>query len=171
MRHDITLLAQRRHHTYIPSKRLHQRRLHHLHLSPQGLYQLLRHCRNPRTRIHENFTSAAADAPGTARRPAKRCVNASKCGSVSTVSTLVSPDPSGCKTETRTYEIVLESPSHRCDAGAGICTGTVEDWCGIMQPSSVGIMVLHRLGEPGIYWCHLLRWHANVHTRNRHHSA
>ena len=122
MRHDITLLAERRHHTCMPNKRLRQRGLHHPGLSPQGLYQLLRHCSHTRTRIHEDL--AAEDAPRTTRRPAACCISASKCGSVSTVSTLVSPDPSGCKTETRAYEVVLQSPSHCCDAGAGSCTGT-----------------------------------------------
>ena len=55
MRHDLTLLAQRRHHTRMPDKRLRQRGLHHPQLSPQGFYQLLRHCSNPRTSIHKDY--------------------------------------------------------------------------------------------------------------------
>ena len=55
MRHDITLLTQRRHHTRMPNKRLRQRGLRHPRLSLQGIYQLLRHCSNPRTRIYEDL--------------------------------------------------------------------------------------------------------------------
>ena len=70
------------------------------------------------------LASAAPEAPGAARRPATCCVRASKCGSVSTVSTLVSPLQPGCKTETRAYEMMLVSTHDCCDAGAGSCIGT-----------------------------------------------
>ena len=69
------------------------------------------------------LSSAAAEAPGTSRRPATCCVRASECRSVSTVSTLVSPLPHGCKTETRALEMELELPHDCRDAGAGSCIG------------------------------------------------
>ena len=69
------------------------------------------------------FTSAAAYAPRTPRHPATCSVIASKCGSPSTVYTLVSPDPPVCKTEIHAYDMPLGSSSHCCDAGAGSCTG------------------------------------------------
>ena len=68
-------------------------------------------------------TSAAAYAPRTPRHPATCGVSASKCGSPSTVYTLVSPDPPVCKTEIHAYDMALGSSSHCCDAGAGSCTG------------------------------------------------
>ena len=69
MRHDITLLAQRRHHTRMPNKRLRQRGLHLSRLSPQGLYQLLRHCSNPRTRSDEGFCFSSRELTGNGKTP------------------------------------------------------------------------------------------------------
>ena len=105
------------------------------------------------------LASAAPEAPETARRPSTCYVRASKCGSVPTVSTLVPPLLPGCKTETRAYEIVLESPHDCCDAGAG---NGVNNWRCILWPSALRKLVLHRLEEPIIHSRHLLPWNANV---------
>ena len=77
----------------------------------------------PKPESMNTLTSAAAEAPGTVRR-AICCESSSRCNSVSTVSTLVSPHPPVCKSKTRAYEMVLESPRHCSDAGAGSYTGT-----------------------------------------------
>ena len=55
----------------------------------------------PEPESMSTLISIAPATPGTAIRPVTCCVRASKCGSVSTVSTLVSPLPPGCKIETR----------------------------------------------------------------------
>ena len=69
LRHDVTLLTQRRRHTRIPNKRLRQLGSHHPRLSPQGLYQLLRHCSNPRTRIHEDVYLISRRRTGNRKTP------------------------------------------------------------------------------------------------------
>ena len=69
MRHDITLLAQRRHHMRIPNKRLHQQGLNHPRLSPKGLYQLLRYYSNPRTGIHEDVYLSNLRLTGNRKTP------------------------------------------------------------------------------------------------------
>ena len=79
----------------------------------------------PEQESMRTFTSATAHAPVTTRRPATCCVSTSMSCSVSTLSTLVSPDPRCCKTETRAHKVLLESPRHCCDAGAG--SGTVTE--------------------------------------------
>ena len=71
------------------------------------------------------LTSAAAEAPGTARRSATSCVRASKCGSVPTESTLVSPlHPAVRPRHARTKWLWNQSPHDCCDTGAGSCIGT-----------------------------------------------
>ena len=83
-------LAQRRHHTRMPHKRLRNRGLRHPRLSLQGLHQLVRYSCNARTESISTLASAAPEATGTARLPATCCVRASKCNSASTVSPFVS---------------------------------------------------------------------------------
>ena len=69
MRHDVKFLARRRHDTRIPNNRLRQRGLHHLQLSPQGLYQLLRHCGNSQTRINEDVFPSSRGRTGNRKTP------------------------------------------------------------------------------------------------------
>ena len=103
------------------NKRPRQRGLHHPRLSPQGLYQLLRHCSNPRTRIHEDFYLSSRGHTGNRKTP---CDMLRQRLQMRFGVHRIQADPPGCETETREYEMVLESPSHCCDAGAGSCTGT-----------------------------------------------
>ena len=69
MCHYITLQAQRRHHSLMPNQHLRQRGLHHLRLSPQSSYELLRHCSNSRTIIHENIYLSSRGRTGNRKTP------------------------------------------------------------------------------------------------------
>ena len=67
------------------------------------------------------LNSIAAEISGTARHRAICFARVYKCGSVSTVFTLVSSLLPGDKTQTSACAMILEAPHDCCDAGAGSC--------------------------------------------------